>query len=337
MVISMLPPVDLVDELEQADVTVATLNMTPIPNPLAIFRLAGLLQRHRTVVLHSHMAKANFLGRIAGRVARVPVQISTAHNTVEGGRWVELAYRLTDRLADVTTNVSRRAVERYIAIKAASPSRIRLMYNGLDTSVFVKDAESRERYRSELGLSGRFCWLAVGRLAPGKDYPNMIRAFRRVLDQMPDVRLLVVGKGPLVDEVQQQIQDAELEGHVSLLGERKDVPNLMNAADAHVMSSAWEGAPMVLLEASASGLPVVATDVGGNAELIRDGETGIIVPPGDHEALADGMLRLLRMTEEQRAEMGRTGREFVEREFSLPIVLDRWEALYRSLIKRKTG
>jgi len=331
-VVSMLPPEKLVPELEAAGVEVSTLNMSPFPNPIHIFRLARLLKEQGTVLLHSHMAKANFLGRIAGRLAKVPVQVSTAHNTVEGGRWIELAYRLTDGLADVTTNVSQRAVDRYVAVGAVSPSRIRLMYNGLDPSKFVHDDDVRVDYREQLGLRDEFCWLAVGRLAPGKDYPNMIRAFRRVVAERPDAQLVIVGKGGLALEIEDLIRTAGVADNVQMLGERQDVAALMSAADAHVMSSAWEGAPMVLLEASASGLPVVATDVGGNAELVRDGETGIIVPPADDARLGAAMLRVMSMDRDERLKMGAAGRGYVEREFSMPIVLDRWERLYLSLM-----
>lgn len=336
-VVSMLPPVDLVDDLEQAGVSVSTLNMSPIPNPMAIFKLAGMVRHKGTVVLHSHMAKANFLGRIAGAVARVPVQVSTAHNIVEGGRWIELTYRLTDRLADVTTNVSQRAVDRYVAVGAVPRSRIRLMYNGLETSAFERDHRVRIEYRDRLRTARKFCWLAVGRLAPGKDYPNMIRAFRRVVDSNREAHLLVVGKGPLTAEVGRLVADAGLSEHVTMLGERKDIAALMSAADGYVMSSAWEGAPMVLLEASASRLPVVTTDVGGNAELVRHGETGIVVQPDDSVALAEAMLEVMKMPDEVREQFGRAGHAFIEREFSLPTVLDRWEELYETLIKRKTA
>lgn len=336
-VVSMLPPVDLMDELQEAGVTVSSLDMSPIPNPLAILKLGRKLRRHGTVILHSHMAKANLLGRIAGRVAGVPVQISTAHNIVEGGRWLELAYRLTDRLADVTTNVSHRAIDRYVSIKAVSPSRAMLMYNGLDTTRFGRDEQIRDIYRDKLDLGDRFCWLAVGRLAPGKDYPNMLRAFRQVVDAEPGMRLLIVGRGPMKAEIEQLVEKFGLSSDVSLLGERKDVAALMCAADGYLMSSAWEGAPMVLLEASASGLPVVATDAGGNAELVRNDETGIIVEPADDTALAQAMTRIAGMSENDRRAMGDAGRAFVEREFSLPIVLDRWEDLYKTLIKRKNG
>ena len=334
-VLSMLPPIELTDELIAAGVEVDTLNMSPIPNPLAIVKLARVLRADHTHILHSHMAKANFLGRISGRLARVPVQISTAHNIVEGGKWIELGYKITDSLADVTTNVSQRAIDRYVAIGAVSAAKARLMYNGLDTTSFERSHQTRLEYRQKLRIGDQFCWLAVGRLSPSKDYPNMIRAFRRVLSEQPEATLIIVGKGDEEPNVRSLISSEGISSKVHMFGQRKDIPALMCAADAHVMSSAWEGAPMVLLEASASSLPVVATDVGGNSELVVDGKTGLIVPPGDDAALAEGMLKIMAMPEEDRARLGSAGHEYVERQFGLPIVLDRWETLYRSILNQK--
>jgi glycosyltransferase involved in cell wall biosynthesis len=329
-VVSMLPAdTSLVDRLKTNGVRLVSLNMRPgVPNPVAVPKLARILSDFRTDVLHSHMVKANILGRLARSMTRVPAQISTAHNTVEGGRWVQWAYRLTDSLANVTTNVSQRAVDRYIDIGAVPADRIRLVRNGLDVSSFRKDPEGRLRYRQELKLKSSFTWLAVGRLAPGKDYGNMIPAFARVVAEDRDSKLLVVGKGPLGDEIEANLTAHGLEDSVSMLGERSDVPMLMNASDAYVMSSAWEGAPIVLLEAAASRLPVVATDVGGNSELVVDGETGLVVPAADPTALGDAMIRIMAATPEDRAEMGRAGLERARKEFDLEMILDQWEELY---------
>ena len=336
-VVSMLPLEPMADRLRSTGVTVATLNMRPgVPNPFAITRLTNMLKEFGTEVLHSHLVKANLLGRLSGRLARVPVQISTAHNTVEGGAWVQWAYRLTDSLADVTTNVSQRAVDRYVDIGAVPRDRIKLMRNGIEVSVFRRDAGSRSEYRADLRLDNAFVWLAVGRLAPSKDYANMIAAFADLACRRQDAKLLIVGKGPLEGEVLGSVESAGLSRSVLMLGERDDVPALMNAADAYVMSSAWEGAPIVLLEASASSLPIVTTDVGGNHELIDDGNTGLIVPPGDSEALAEAMLRIMEWAPERRAVMGRAARERIEREFDMNMILDQWETLYLELLERES-
>ncbi len=129
--------------------------------------------------------------------------------------------------------------------------------------------------------------------------------------------------------------ELDLEDKVRFLGVRRDVPDLMNAADAYVMSSAWEGMPMVLLEAEACGLPVVATDVGGNSEVILNNKSGYIVPPGDSEALAAAIVKMMALSEAERRAMGRAGRAHIEANYSLERVVDQWEELYRELLQKK--
>jgi glycosyltransferase involved in cell wall biosynthesis len=336
-VVSMLPADSpLVIQLKEAGVTAASLGMSPgIPNPLIVRTLAQILQSFGTHVLHSHMVKANLLGRLAANAAGVNVQISTAHNTVEGGWWVKWAYRLTDSMADLTTNVSEKSVARYVDIGAVPAGRIRLVRNGLDLGPFDADPASRSTYRKDLGLDDRFAWIAVGRLTKQKDYLNMIQAFADLSKAHPEASLLIVGKGPERAHIEHQVQELGLTSRVQLLGERADVPSLLNASDAYVMSSAWEGAPIVLLEAAASRLPIAATDVGGNRELVNDGETGLIVPPQNPVALREAMMRIMTASTEKRAEMGRAGRRRTETEFGLDRILDQWEAIYFDLLRQK--
>ncbi|MER3479063.1 MAG: glycosyl transferase family 1 [Meiothermus sp.] len=335
-VVSMLPPQAYVEELESAGIPVDSLGMRRgVPDPRAIFRLAGILRRERPLVLHSHMVHANLLARLARPLVRVPVLVCTAHNIIEGGRHRELAYRLTDPLCDITTQVSRAGLERYVKVGAVPAHKIRFVPNGVDTDRFQPDQDARNRLRKELGLGTEFAWLAVGRFEEAKDYPNMLRAFARVQKARPDARLLIAGQGPSRAEAEELVAKLGLTEVVRFLGVRKDIPELLNAADAYVMSSAWEGMPMVLLEASASGLPVVATHVGGNAEVVLDGQSGFLVPPKDPEALAGAMLRLMSLSPEAREAMGRAGRAHVEANYALDRVVDRWEALYKELLERK--
>jgi glycosyltransferase involved in cell wall biosynthesis len=126
-----------------------------------------------------------------------------------------------------------------------------------------------------------------------------------------------------------------VEGRVRFLGVRRDVAELMSAADGYVLSSAWEGMPVVLLEAGATGIPIVATAVGGNREVVLDGRTGFLVPPGDPAALATAMLRLAELPPDQRRRLGQLGREHIDTRYSLPHVIDLWEEMYRDQLARK--
>lgn len=334
-VVSMIPASERAKELEQNGIPVLSLNMKPgTANLRALYGLAAILRREQPQVLHAHMVHANLLARATRLLVRVPLIISTAHNINEGARWREVAYRLTDPLGDITTQVSQAGLERYVSVGAAPKERIIFMANGVDTAQFRPNPEVRSAKRKELGLDQAFIWLAIGRLTEAKDYPNLLHAFAKVAAQEPTARLLVAGKGELEEELKQLQTQLGLGQAVQFLGPRSDVPALMNAADAYVMSSAWEGMPMVLLESAANALPIVTTDVGGNREVVEDGKTGYLVPAKNADALAQAMTRLMQLSPEARTQMGLAGRRFIEQHYDLEGVVDRWEQLFEERLKK---
>ncbi|MBA3943475.1 MAG: glycosyltransferase [Herpetosiphonaceae bacterium] len=334
-VVTMVAPRAYVAELQAAQIGVYSLDMRPgYPDPRAIFILVHHLRRTHPQIVHSHMVHANVLARITRPFCSVPVLISTAHNMSEGGRWREWAYRLTDPLSDLTTNVSHTAVQRYIAVGAVPQGRLRMMPNGVDTHRFRPAPTVRAQYRHALKLGTEFVWLAVGRFDAVKSYPVLLNAFARLHHHHPAVQLLLVGEGPLQLEARALVAELGLSERVRFLGLRGDIPALMNAADGFVLSSAWEGLPMVLLEAGASGLPIVATDVGGNREAIAP-VGGLLTAPHDPASLAGAMARVTVLPAVVRQQMGQAGREHVVNHYDLPLVVDRWEALYCELLTRR--
>jgi glycosyltransferase involved in cell wall biosynthesis len=309
-----------------------------IPDPRGVIRLALLLGRWKPDILHSHMVHANLLARLLRPLTRVPVLVSTIHSIQDGGRILLLGYRLTNRLADCTTIVSEAAAQRYLANGGVSRERLRVIPNGVDTGHFRPLPEVRDRLRRELGLGETFTWLAVGRLAPAKDYPTMLAAFARISAGRPACTLLIVGIGPLQSETEALARSLGLGDRVRFLGMRRDVPELMSAADGYVLSSAREGMPVVLLEAGAAGMPIVATAVGGNREVVLDGKTGFVVPPRDPNALAEAMLKLAALPIAERRALGQRGREHIQTHYALPRIVDLWEELYQGLVAgRKAG
>lgn len=330
--VTMVPKGHNAEALEKLGVPVVSLNMgRSLPDPRAVMALARYLRQEKPTVLHAHMVHANLLARAVRLFAPVPVVISTAHNVDEGGRWRELAYRLTDPLSNLTTQVSEAGLERYVAIGATPASKIRFVPNGISTAEFRPDPAARQRLRDEMGSGSDFVWLAAGRLTEAKDYPNMLHAFTKVLATEKSSTLLIGGTGELLEPLKKLVADLSLSKRVRFLGLRKDMAGVMNAADGFVLSSVWEGLPMVLLEASASGLPMVATDVGGNREVVHGGETGFLVPPKDSAALAAAMSKLMGLPVAQRREMGAAARRFVQERYGLESVLSQWESIYREL------
>ena len=328
-VITMLPLASPIADLADAGIPTYSLGMRlGVPDPRGLVRLARLLRRFRPDVVHGHMVHANLLSRLARVLAPAPVVISTIHNENEGAQWRYVAYRLTNRLADVTTAVSRVA-EQESTRRGAGPARsILLVPNGLNTAPYARDEAARERTRASLELGDRFTWLAVGRLAEAKGYGDMVTAFAEALREHPDARLIIAGDGTLQDEILAQIQRLGVEDSVRLLGLRSDVPALMQAADGFLLTSRWEGLPMVLLEAGASGLPIVATDVGGSRDAVLDGVSGFVTPVGDPTRTARALGRIMAMSSADRRAFGDAGRAHVRATFDIRAVADTWERLY---------
>jgi glycosyltransferase involved in cell wall biosynthesis len=334
-VVSLMPPKAYVEDLEAAGIPVFSLNIRrKLPDPRPVLRLARIIRKWQPDVVHSHMVHANLLARIVRPLAPFPVLVCTAHSIDEGGRLREVLYRLTDPFCDLTTQVSQAGLERYVHVGAVPRHKICYIPNGVDTERFKPNLEDRLKVRKELGVEG-FVWLAVGRFDPPKDYPNMLQAFARVVHKHSNTILLIAGDGPLRKTMENLARELGIEKRTKFLGIRRDIPQLMNAADAYVMSSSWEGMPNVLLEASATGLPIVATDVGGNREIVLDGVTGFLVPPRNPEALARAMLRIMDLSDEERKEMGKRARKRIEVKFNLDRVVDLWEILYYELLEKK--
>jgi glycosyltransferase involved in cell wall biosynthesis len=292
-------------------------------------RLLRLLAQLRPAILHSHMFHANLLGRLARILCPVPVLISTLHSAAESGRksrsvfWRDRLYRWTDALADVTVAVSQAVADRHAQAGAVSRSKLRVIPNGVDTTIFRPDPERRVRMRRTLGLEDEFVWLSAGRLMWKKAPATLLEAFAAVRQGV----LLVAGDGPLEPELRVYAEERKLA--VRFLGNRRDMPELMCAADAYVQASVVEGLPLALLEAAATALPCVATDAGGSREVVIHGRTGLLVAPGDSRALASAMNELAELTESARAAMGRSARAHVLENFEIGAVAARWEALYR--------
>jgi glycosyltransferase involved in cell wall biosynthesis len=281
------------------------------------------------------MVHANLLSRVARLFCHVPVLVCTAHNTNEGGRLREWMYRVTDRLADVTTNVSKAGVERYLRIGAAPAGRMLWVPNGIDVNRFERSPAVRDAVRADLHVSGAFVFLAVGRLERAKGFDVLLQALSLVHTQMNNVIVLIAGGGSERVKLDAQASALGLGAElVRFLGVRDDVPNLMAAADALVVPSRWEGLPMVLLEAASAGLPVVATDVGGNAEVIVDQETGLLVPPDDPEALGVALVRMANLAPDVKDEMATRGHRLVQERYALGTVVDTWLDLYSTYSRR---
>lgn len=328
-VVSLMEPLALKEELNANGVDVQTLGMKRgQADWRSLLRLRRLIREFKPDIVHSHMVHATLLARVTRIIAPLPVLICTAHNTNEGSQWRYVAYRLTDPLCDFMTNVSNVSVEASIKRGAVSPEKIECVPNGVDFSRFDVDAAARGRVRDELGVGEEFLWLAIGRLEAQKDYPNLLHAFVSVTQGHESARLAIVGDGPLRKQLKALADQLGIADKTLWLGLRDDVPQVLQAADAYVMSSECEGLPMVLLEASAAGVPIVATDVGGVREIVRPEAGGMLVAAKDHAALASAMRTVMNLGAEELAFRGAKASAHVQATYSLGAILDRWEEIY---------
>jgi len=336
-VVSMLPPQAFTEELKEAGIPLSTLNMRRgVADPRAVFGLVKMLREWRPQILTSFMFHANLLGRIAGRLAGVPIVVSSIRNENFGGPRRDRMLRMTDWMGQISTTNSNLAADKLVKRGVVPRERIHVIPNGLVLDKFTVKNSSRTEFRQQLGITERdFLWLAVGRLEEQKDYSNLLQAFKIIIQDGHEAQLRVAGQGPLLENLQRQSINLGISGRVVFLGLRRDIPLLLDAADGFVLSSAWEGLPNVVMEAMAAAKPVVATSVGGVPELVQEGVNGYIVPPGDSEALAVAMVKMMALPEADRWAMGRAGRAHIEANYSLERVVDQWEELYRQLLQRK--
>jgi glycosyltransferase involved in cell wall biosynthesis len=316
------------------------------------------MREFRPDVVHSHSFHANILARLLAigvPGVRRAVVVSSVHNVYEGGRMRMLAYRLTDRWSLRTVAISQAASDRFVRLKAIPERKCSVRGHGIDTEVFAPDAERRAATRDRMGqdatgTDATFVWLCAGRIAPAKDYPNLLRAFAKMEQEQSDTRLWIAGGGS--DGARQELEslagELGVRQKVFFLGLRRDLPALLDAADGCVLGSAWEGLPQVIAEAMAMEKPVVATDVGGVREMMGDrsalrrataaGGTlvaGILVPAKDPEALAAAMVRTMGRNRDEGALEGEAGRELIQRRFSIEAVADGWEEIYKQGVEKQ--
>jgi glycosyltransferase involved in cell wall biosynthesis len=337
LIVSLMPLGPMGLEARSVGIPTESLEMRRgVPDPRALVRLTRRVRSWRPHVLHSHMIHANLMARALRLFVPVPVLISTIHSISDGGPLWMAAYRLSNRLVDEMTIVSQAAFDRVVRKRIVPRELLRVVPNGVDTELFRNvSRDVRGSVRRSLGIAQEFVWLAVGRFETAKDYPNMLRGFSLVHQRHPHAVLLLVGRGSGQAETEELARSLGLGSVVRFLGVRNDVPEIMGAADAYVMSSAREGMPIVLLEAASAGLPIVATRVGGNHEVVREEDGAMLVPPRDPEGLGRAMLRLMELSPEERRAVGERGREHVRNTYSLSRNVDRWEELYREVLARK--
>lgn len=321
------------------DVVVRTLRreIQPLDDLKTLIALVRLLRKTRPDVLHTHLAKAGLLGRIAGRLTGVPVIVHTFHgNVLQGyfGRltsWTFLVLeRMLARMSTAVVAISHGQVAELERLGIARGAKVVRVPLGLDLQPFL-EAETG-RLRAELAVPEDVPLIGiVARLVPIKAVDLFLEAAAIVRSERPDSRFVVIGDGELRPELEALVRARGLNGAVRFLGWRADLPSIYADLDVLVLTSRNEGTPVSVIEALAAGRAVVATRVGGVPDLLESPDCGITVPPGDGEAIARAVLKLID-DPVRRASLGAAGRARVYPEHDISTLVLRIEELYERLV-----
>lgn len=271
-------------------------------------------------IVHAHMIHANIFARLNRVGCKVPKLVSTAHNSNEGGKLRMFAYKFTNFLSDLNTNVSKEASDSLIAKGAFSKNNLITVYNGIDLDKFKNFSIDNKKNKEIIFLS-------VGRFNEQKDYPNLLRAIFLIKNKIEsNVKFYIAGDGELRSHIEQLVQEFEIKNLVHLLGKRSDIPDLLNQADYFILPSKHEGLPTVVIEAMACQTYVIATDCGGSAEIM--GTTGKLISIQNSELLSQAILEVLSLPKTIISENNVLARKRIEDNFSLQVSVNNWLEIY---------
>ena len=299
--------------------------------PIFSFIFAGFIRRQKIDILHSHLFGAITGAALSAFLTRTP-HVGTIHDTYTLAERRLRAYLLWGAaIFGTKLVVVSMQMKDYIEGLCKFPQgAIGVISNGVNLNAF--SGSRTMSIRAELGFGAEdIILISVGRLVEIKGYDILIKAFSLLNSGQRPVRLLIVGDGPERGKYETMISKMGIEERVMLLGQRNDVPELLKSSDCFVLSSRSEGLSCSIIEAMAAGLPIVATDVGGNAELIKDGISGYLVPPDDPVSLANG-LRELISNDNKRRQFGKGGFEIACSNFSIDSMMKQYVSLYNSLL-----
>lgn len=321
----------LADELDAQDIPVHACGKRRGPDPRALLRMRRAVRMHDTEVLHTHNAMAHYQAMLATLHLPLKRVVNSRHGMGASSRTArrEWLYRHSLARTDAVVAVCAAACDNAVARGIVPVTKARVVRNGIRVENYSPaNAKMHTRLCMLLGIpDGTRIVGSIGRLNWAKDQAGLIHAYARVQRELPAVALMLAGDGELRSELERCASEQGIAANVHFLGDRNDVHELLQGLDLFVLSSVSEGYSMALLEACASQLPIVATDVGGNREIICNGRTGALVRASDPVALATAMLDLLR-DDAKAAAYAAAARAWVAVEGSLTAMAARYEALY---------
>ena len=323
----------LADELRQAGVPVSVVPLRSRLDPRGLRALTRWMHEQRVDLVHSHMYRSNVPATIAARLAGVRHVLCQVHNI---DTWETRRQQMMDhwllRWRTAMLAVSNEVKRDIVARLHCPPEQVRVLYNGIDIDEYGS-VQPDAQLRHELGIpQGHRLVVMLARLVAQKKHTRFLQALETIRNELPPARVLLVGDGKLRGELEREVETRHLGGMVSFTGHRNDIPQILALSDLSVLTSDREGFSNTVIESLAAGVPVVATDVGGNSEAIVEGECGLIVQPDDLTGLA-GALKKVLTDDTLRHQMSQAARVRAQR-FSLENMLDETRRLYMELLTK---
>ena len=331
-VICLGPRAHLVQVLESANVPVLCLNAGGLVSlPRVLFQLTRYLRRIKPAILQTFLFHGNLVGRIAARLAGVKTVVSGLRVAEHQSKWHGWLDRWTNWLVSTNVCVSKGVAEFSANVVGLNPAKLVVIPNSVDAELFARATPAD---LTQFGISpGSRVLISIGRIERQKGFDVLLDAVASRNPFPDDVCFLIVGDGPELDIIREQAERNGLTNRVRFPGRRDDVPNLLAASTAFVLSSRWEGMPNVVLEAMAAGLPVITTQVEGVSELIQDGVNGLTVAPEEPGELANAILRILSQPDFGR-NAGVISQTIVKKEFTIQAAVAAYAKLYLQLLQR---
>lgn len=315
--------------------------ISPFHDLLALWELIWLIKQSKYDIVHTHNSKAGFIGRLAAKISGVPIIVHTIHGFAfheyeKPPRRVLfiLLERFAARFSDRLITVSGPLKEWGLRLNIGKPNKYVTIYDGIEVEKFKVNIDIDEK-KKELGISPKEKVIGVvAKLWEGKGHETILEAAPQVIKEIPDVKFLFVGEGYLRDRLEARTKELGLSDRVIFTGFRADIPEITAIFDVALLVSLFEGMGRVLLEAMVLGKPVVATKVGGIGDVVKDGETGILIPPGDADALAKAIVTLLK-DKKLAQRMGEAGRRRIDERFTAKTMVKKISEVYKKLIEEK--
>ena len=317
------------------------LNPQPIPTNKGsydiklLYHLIKLIKKEKINLIHSHLFDTNFYSSLAAKIAGIP-HISTEHGDIHHtskklDKKTLIKAKTISHFSDKIVFVSKFTRDKFLKLSKVPKQKIAIIYNGIDLKEYEQPTDI-QRKKAEIGIkNSEFVIGNVANLYPVKGQIYLLKAAKKIIKEFPNTKFLIIGRGELENELKKEAQKLGIASHIKFLGFRNDVKELLKIMDVFVLCSLSEGLPLSLIEAMASRVPVVCTNVGGIPEVINDRINGFLVPPTDPNALATKIINLLK-DRTLANKLAYSSYEKIKQQFSLQFMLDKYAEIYSDLM-----